>query len=252
MKLRFSFFVVFFLVYLGMVSGRAAAQRFTSNPQIVPARINDDSGDQDARQAYLALKAGKLDDARKYLAEADSSSPFAMYVQAGLTGDAARAANIYEEIAAQNPNKPIGREALLQLYKLHFAAGDYGTAHREYLQLRKYPEYARLTDPAGLEDSLQTPKALPMPVASNPPVVTSPSESGSFVVQVGVFSTPENAQKFVKSLEGSGFSGTVFTKMSSGKTLYAVSAGSFSTREEAQAFAENLKSRSIDCIVVQR
>lgn len=252
MKSSFSFFLLCTFVFLVLESGSVTAQRFTSNPQIMQAKATEDSRDQNARQALIALKAGKLDDARKYLAEADSSNPFARYVRAALTEDAVEASDIYKGIVAENPDKPIAREALLQLYKFHFAAGDYRAARAEYLQLRKYPDLAKLTDPTDLEDSLQTPKALARPQALTPPTLPQPGESGSFVVQVGVFSTPENAHKFVESLRTNRINGTVFTKIEPDRTLYAVSAGSFSTREAAQSFAADLKSRSINCIVVQR
>ncbi|HQT92844.1 MAG TPA: SPOR domain-containing protein, partial [Candidatus Kryptobacter bacterium] len=71
------------------------------------------------------------------------------------------------------------------------------------------------------------------------------------LVQVGVFTTADNARKFVQSLKMYGVTGTLFTKSDGGRTLYGVSAGSFSSREAADDMAANLKSRSIDCIVVQ-
>ncbi len=253
MKSSSTLLITLILVIPILGSESAFAQRFTSKSQSQQAQSVDNTADQNAAQAYMALKEGNLDDARKYLAKANSSDPFAMYVRAALTPDAAEAADVYKEIVAENEDKPIAREALLQLYKFHFAAGDYNAAHTDYLELSKFPMLTQITDPLGFEDSLQTPAPSVKPQLANTLPAASPTkESGNFAVQVGVFSTPQNARKFMESLRTSGINGAIFTKAESGRTLYAVSAGTFSTRVAAQAFAADLKNRSIDCIVVQR
>lgn len=251
MKSSSTLLITLILVIPILGSESAFAQRFTSKSQSQQAQSVDNTADQNAAQAYMALKEGNLDDAREYLAKANSSDSFAMYVRAALTPDAAEAADVYKEIAAENEDKPIAREALLQLYKFHFAAGDYNAAHADYLELSKFPMLTRLTDPLGFEDSLQTPAPSVKP-QNTLPLAGPTKESGNFAVQVGVFSTPQNARKFMESLRTSGINGAIFTKAESGRTLYAVSAGTFSTRVAAQAFATDLKNRSIDCIVVQR
>lgn len=253
MKYYFFFLSIFVLVFGVACTKSVFAQRFTSEGQSQQVQKVEPTVDQNAAQAYMALKEGNLDDARRYLAEANSSDPFAMFVRAALTSDATEAADVYKEIIAENEGKPIAREALLQLYKYHFAAGDYNAAHADYLSLRKFPMLTQLTDPLGFEDSLQTraPSVQLQTVQPRPGVNTAP-QSGNFAVQVGVFSTSQNARKFVESLRMKGINGTIFTKVESDRMLYAVSAGSFSTRGAAQSFATNLKNRSIDCVVVQR
>ncbi len=230
------------------------AQRFTSSGPSRPVVKADTLADYNARLAYDALKAGKLDDARDYLDDADPQDPYAMFVHAALTQDAVTASNMYKEIVAENEGTPIAREALVQLYKYHYAAGEYNSAHRDYVELKKFSVAPGVPDPLGLRDSLQAlPTASPLQqsletrqtdasAAARPPV---------YLVQVGVFTTADNARKFVQSLKMYGVTGTLFTKSDGGRTLYGVSAGSFSSREAADDMAANLKSRSIDCIVVQ-
>ena len=216
-------------------------------------------------KAYTALKAGKLDDARKFLAAVmqNVSDPVAKYVRAALDQNAIEAADIYKEIVAENPGKPIGHDALLQLYKYHFAEGEYKSAHTDYLELQRYSDLPRagastgqLIDPAGFKDSIQTEETFndsqSLPETPAPNAETRPVGCGNFVVQIGVFSTLENAREFAEQLRTKNVDAIVFTKSEDGKTLYAVSAGTFSTREAAETFASELKNRSINCIVVQK
>ncbi|MCL5268254.1 MAG: SPOR domain-containing protein [Bacteroidetes bacterium] len=251
--------IAFFIVCLVMTfvfrPGAALAQRFSSEDESQKTQGTVITGDQNAQQAYLSLKAGELNDARRYLTEADPSDPFAIFVRAALTPDAVEAADTYKEIIAEYPGKPIAQEALLQLYKYHFAAGDYGDAHTDYLELRKYsPMMTQLVDPLGFEDTLHLPPTVPAPPVSNePPKAVGPVRpSILFAVQFGAFSTPQNARSFAATLKDRGISATVFTKVDGNRTLYAVGAGGFSTRAAAEAYAQDLKRRSIDCIVVQK
>jgi hypothetical protein len=244
------------------------AQRFTSEEQMTRPGLKADTGFINAERSYLALKAGDLDNARKYLSLADASNPFAMYVRATLTPDATQASGIYKLIVNEFPDKPIAREALMQLYKYHYAAGDYRLARTDYLQLRKYPGSTQLTDPAGLSDKMpaekdtllergvsQNPVVAPQPPVGVPPSTSTqeespvPSEEG-YAVQLGVFSTRANAEKLVTQLRSKNISASVSMKPADGRTLYAVTTGDFRTRDAAETFAARLKSRSIDCIVV--
>jgi SPOR domain len=230
------------------------AQRFTSSGPSLPVMKTDTIADDNARLAYNALKAGNVDDARDYLDDADPQDPYAMFVRAALTEDAVTASNMYKEIIAENEGTRIAREALIQLYKYHYAAGEYNSAHRDYVELKKFSVPPGVPDPLGLRDSLQ---ALPVSPAQQSPEtpqtdVSAASHPPVYLVQVGVFTTADNARKFVQSLKMYDVTGTLFTKSDGGRTLYGVSAGSFSSRDAAEDMAANLKSRSIDCIVVQR
>ncbi|MCL5035290.1 MAG: SPOR domain-containing protein [Bacteroidetes bacterium] len=238
-----------------LLPGTVRAQRFTSEDKSQKADGMVASGDRNAQQAYLSLKAGDLNDARRYLTESDPSDPFAIFVRAALTPDAVEAVDTYKEIIAEYPGKPIAQQALLQLYKYHFAAGDYGNAHTDYLELRKYtPMMTQLVDPLGFEDTLRLPQpSTALPVSSEQPQPSSPAPpSAMFTVQLGAFSTPENARRFIATLKEQGIQAAVFTKADGSRTLYAVSTGSFSTRSDAEAYAQELKGRSISCIVVQK
>ncbi len=238
------------LLLLGV--GAANAQRFTTKGEENRIPSKPDTGSINAEKSYLAIKGGDVDKAREYLSLADPSNPFSLYVHASLTEDAGEAAGIYREIVEEFPNKPIAREALLQLYKFHYAAGDYRSARTDYLQLQKYPEMSQLADPTGLSDTLQGSSTLPMQIQRTDTLTALPSkERGGFTVQLGVFSTRANALRFAAQMKTDNLATAVSTKAVAGKTLFTVSTGKFPTREEAAAFASSLKSKSINCVVVE-
>ncbi len=239
----------------------AFAQRFTSEGPMQSMRVTDSTSDTNGELAYEALKAGKVEEARDYLDDADLESPYALFVRAALTQDAVTASNIYKEIVAENEGKPIAREALIQLYEYHYAAGQYAAAHRDYVELKKFPLPPPVSDPLGLADSLQDLPAFEPPAASpaaGPAVPPSPEPAATqsqptlYIVQVGVFTTAENARKFIQDLRVYGVKGKVFPKDLGGRTLYGVSAGTFSDRKAAEDMAANLKSRSVNSIVVEQ
>jgi len=261
----------------------AFAQRFTTAPKTDQPQsgkrhdINtkaqqaiDSTGGKiksyNAEKAYIALMAGRLGDARKFLAAASLSDPVSMYVRAALNQNAVEAADIYKEIVAENRGKSIGRDALIQLYKYHFAAGNYKAAHTDYLELQKYPNFMRtpngsrfattglstdqLIDPTGLKDTVQTFRDYSGLQKDSDTVAAG--DSGEFIVQVGIFSTFDNARKFVEEMRAKNIDAAVFTRTETEKTRYAVSAGSFSTRDAAESFASDLKNRSVNCMVVHK
>lgn len=248
---------------------RALAQRFTSSGSSQPAPVADTARNRNGELAYKALKAGNLQDARGFLDDANPASPYALFVRAALTQDGVTAADLYKEIVAENEGMPIAREALIQLYRYHYAAGQYAAAHRDYIELQKFLLPPPVPDPLGLTDSLQavpafqptqpSPSQPPLsqlspaqPPLSQPSVEVSEAEPTIYLVQVGVFTTPDNARRFIQNLKVYGVNGKLFTKDIGGRELYGVSAGSFSDKEAAEDMARNLKSRSIQCIVVEK
>lgn len=238
------------LLSVGVVT--ASAQRFTTKGEGNHIPSKPDTGSINAEKSYLALRSGDVDRAKEYLTSADPSNPFSMYVHATLTEDAGEAAGVYKEIVEEYHDKPVAREALLQLYRFHYAAGDYRSARTDYLQLQKYPEMSQLVDPAGLGDTLQDSSTFRTRIEGTDSLRSLQAERGSaFVVQLGVFSTQENAKKFVSQMKANGIIAKISTKTVAGRLLYTVSTGKFATHEEAIAFAASLKSRSINCVVIE-
>jgi|GEM_PF-4979480 hypothetical protein len=223
----------------------------TLSPQTVA------STDKFSLSAYLAYKRGDISLSHAYLDSVRNIDPYAMYVRAALTENANEASNIYREIVLQNQVPSVSRDALIQLYKYHYAIGDYKKAHLDYVALQKFPMVSHIIDPVGLSDTLPQLKTEPIEsktVAQSSAGATSFEEEskGQFIVQVGIFSTRENAQRYTEKLAQEGLKCTLFEKAVNDRTFYAVSAGMFVDREEAENFALSLKQRSINCFVVKK
>ena len=238
------------------------AQRFTGQGPSGVAQPAGTTSDVDGELAFEALRSGKLEDARNYLKAANPGSPYAMFVRAALTQDGVTAANMYKMVVAENEGTPIAREALIQLYRYHYATGQYAAAHRDYVELKKFALPPPVSDPLGLVDSLED---IPHSQSNEPaqPVAAPPEKSAQvsaaaqatpsiYLVQVGVFTTRDNARRYVHDLKVYGVNGKVFPKDIGGRTLYGVSVGSFTDQDAAQAMVDNLKSRSINAIVVEK
>ncbi len=203
-------------------------------------------------KSYEALKQGELSEAKRYLAKANTSDPFAMYVRARLTPDAVSASDIYKEIVAEAPGTPVAVAALKQLYDFHYAAGDYVAARTDSIEMQKLlgRSSAAGTKPIGEranEESVPTMRSDATPQSS---VVDS--KPVSYAVQLGAFSSTANAKRYIVSLRRKGVDGKIHIIHGRARTLYAVDAGEFQTRELAQRFANELRRKSIDCMVVGR
>ena len=228
------------------------AQRFTSpNPSELAPPANKTS-DVKGELAFEALRSGKLEDARNYLKGANPESPYAMFVRAAFTQDGVAAANMYKMVVAENEGTPIAREALIQLYRYHYATGQYAAAHRDYVELKKFALPPPVSDPLGLVDSLDIIPHYQINEPAQPVAAATQATPSIYLVQVGVFTTRDNARRYVQDLKAYGVNGRVFPKDIGGRTLYGVSVGSFSDQDAAQAMVNNLKSRSINAIVVEK
>jgi rare lipoprotein A len=74
------------------------------------------------------------------------------------------------------------------------------------------------------------------------PAAQAKAAGGKYFVQVGSFSSPENAEKLVKRLKAQGYGGSRQKRAESGgKVLYRVQAGSFPDKAAAEAALKALK-----------
>jgi len=83
----------------------------------------------------------------------------------------------------------------------------------------------------------------PAPVVVAKPVVQSPKIASGWAVQLGSFSSQENAGRLVKEVKRKGFSGYLMPLNKSGKTLYRVRVGPVSTKDEATQLAARLSAK---------
>lgn len=198
-----------------------------------------------------------------------------MYLQGVLTSDGSEAAKTYQSIVDNFPRNEWADDALYRLYQYYYSIGLYKTAEQKLRQLKElYPfsSYAS-EDPEELEKKVvreekpPTAEKAPIdekPIAEEKPVVEekpiqvrskdiAKNIASIFTIQVGAFSTYQNAEalraKFVKE----GYAASIFTKVSRDRKLHMVRVGEFKTRSEAKTFAAEVKKKfSLDSIVVTR
>jgi cell division septation protein DedD len=91
---------------------------------------------------------------------------------------------------------------------------------------------------------------------SEAPKVETPKHelaTGSFTLQVGVFSTPANAKKQKSFFEYQQYSAEIVSKAKGSRDLFYVYVGSYATADEAKAHGDEIKrSFNIDFFVVTR
>jgi len=205
-----------------------------------------------------------------------------LYIQAVLTTDGALAVKRYQEIAEKYPASVWADDALYKVYQYNYSLGLYKKADESMEQLRsRYPQSIYVTgaeksatpavtaaeQPAAVRPAVvpaETPAAATQPLpgaaekrqepAKNDVVEqTKPMQqtktaaqqaapAGRYYVQVGVFSTEENARKAIQKYGGMvGRMPGMTPKTSGGKTMYIVRFEGFDTAESARAFSTDLR-----------
>lgn len=202
--------------------------------------------------------------------------PGVLYLQAVLTTNGSDAAKMYQNIVDNFPRSEWADDALYKLYQYYYSIGLYKTAEQKLQQLKQeYPFSAYATDQAPLTDvSLQQPeeekagksngtmetkkdldtrreiKEYQTPKESHP---YPPRYSTAFTVQVGAFSTMQNAEELKTRFEQEGYQCNIFTMVSNGRKLHKVWVGEYKTQNEAREVIQQIKEKfGLSAIVVSR
>jgi len=179
------------------------------------------------------------------------NNPGVMYLQAVLTTDGTEAAKLYQNIVDNFPKSEWGDDALYKLYQYYYSIGLYKTADQKLTQLKEeYPFSAYAAEKNSIVEEKQATKEKP---TVTKPKGTVPKFATNFTVQVGAFSTLENASELKTKFEKEGFQSNIFTIVSHGKKLHKVWVGEFQTYDEARRFTAEIKSKfNLTSIVVSR
>ena len=179
------------------------------------------------------------------------NDPGVMYLQAVLTTDGAEAAKIYQSIVDNFPKSEWGDDALYKLYQYYYSIGLYKTADQKLVQLKEeYPFSAYATEQTAMAREKTVSKEKPILVK---PKSTVPKYATGFTVQVGAFSTLQNAEELKSKFEHEGYSSNIFTIINNGKKLHKVWVGEFKTYEEAKSLTSEIKKKfNLTSIVVSR
>lgn len=179
--------------------------------------------------------------------------PGVLYLQAILTTDGTEAAKIYQSVFDNFPKSEWADDALFKLYQYYYSIGLYKTGDQKLQQLRQeYPfsAYAGNAQQEKAEEVKEKPEEAPAQVASQNPIEKYPT---SFTVQVGAFSTLQNAEELRAKFERENYSSNIFTIVNNGRKLHKVWVGEFQTYEDAKRFTGEIRSKfGLESIVVSR
>jgi len=179
------------------------------------------------------------------------NNPGLMYLQAVLTTDGTEAAKLYQNIVDNFPKSEWGDDALYKLYQYFYSIGLYKTAEQKLAQLKEeYPFSAYATEKNLVAEEKPIAKEKPADVK---PKGTVQKYATNFTVQVGAFSTLQNAGELKAKFEKEGYPSNIFTIVSNGKKLHKVWVGEFQTYNEAKQFASEVKKKfNLIAMVVSR
>lgn len=240
------------------------------------------SEDDEIRRYIGMLDKGEIEDVRQALPQLQTrrqNDPGVTYLQARVTTNAIESVKLYQSIVDNFPRSEWADDALFRIYQYYYSMGLYKTADLKLQQLRReYPASEYVTgrremklpakeEPIRLPQSEiqsdtvvdeKTPPAETQQERPNvaPPVTSSrvePTFEGQYALQMGAFSTAENASKQKAFLEQKGFSVEVRNRVRGGRSLYVVLLGSFKDIEQARAMKSELKTKyKFDSMVVER
>jgi tetratricopeptide (TPR) repeat protein len=182
--------------------------------------------------------------------------PGVLFLQGVLTTDGTEAVKVFQSIVDNFPKSEWADDALYKLYQYYYSIGLYKTADQKLEQIRRdYPFSAYARDETRVPNS--APEATPPAPSEAPVVVKQPGTvekfSTLFTLQVGAFSTLENAEELQSRFRKEGYVSNIFTMVRDGKKLHRVWVGEFQTQDEARRFSTEIKRKfNLDAIVVSR
>lgn len=177
--------------------------------------------------------------------------PGVLYLQAVLTTDGTEAAKLYQGIVDNFPKNEWADDALYKLYQYYYSIGLYKTGDQKMQQLKQeYPFSTYAVAEQSPEPAPPPPQEAPAEVK---PTGTVPKFPTSFTVQVGAFSTLQNAEELKTKFEKENYSSNIFTIVNNGRKLHKVWVGEFQTYDEAKRFTAEIKRTfGLESMVVSR
>ncbi len=229
-------------------------------PCALPAQV-----EPDIQSRLEKIYRGEIEEIRQELPSLMTryqNHPGVIYLQGMITSDGTEAVKTFQSIVDNFPESEWADDALYRIYQYYYSVGLYRTADQKLDQLRlNYPNSrylfgqqvrAQPPDETTEEDltRITTPQSPVQPEQRTPTPAPAPN---TFALQVGAFSTYENAARQRDMLSGTNEPVEITTRMRGGQNLYLVWIGAFRTREQAQEFAQQLRQRyNIEAMVVSR
>jgi len=223
------------------------------------------------RARVKMLDQGKADQVKAELPSLVAkyqNHPGILYLQGRLSSNGAEASRYYQSVVDNFPKSEWADDALYRIYLYYSTLGLSRTANLKMQQLRKdYPNSPHLREKpyqAEVSDSTDTTAVVTPPVVvSEPPPepvrkevtpsMPAPESSGNYAIQVGAFSSLENATRLKSYFEELGYPVDVQNRVRGGRSLHLVWAGRFASADEARRFGAEVKRKhNIESIVISR
>jgi cell division septation protein DedD len=211
------------------------------------------SGEPDIQRRLDMIEHGQADAVKAELPTLMTNfqnNPGVMYLQGILTPDGAEAAKTYQSIVDNFPKSEWADDALYKLYQYYYSIGLYKTADQKLAQLKQeYPFSAYAAEQPAVEEK-NPPREQPSVVK---PSGTVQKFATNFTIQVGAFSTLQNAEELKAKFEHEGYVSNIFTLVTNSRKLYKVWVGEFQSYDEAKRFSGEIKKKfGLESIVVSR
>lgn len=221
------------------------------------------------------IKSEKLTEAKADLPLLEKKypdHPGLLYIKGLLEPDGDRALKYFEEIVKNYPSSEYTPHALLKIGEYRYARGLYVGAEQILIRIPEdFPEYEHLESAiklllrsllvAGKVDTAMiylsdfrkrfshidysefTPSASGLDLKKEKPPEEEIKVSRFFSIQIGAFSSPENALKQKSIFEKRGYQVEIGEKIREGKKLHLVWIGRYETREKASTAGREIKNK---------
>jgi len=188
--------------------------------------------------------------------------PGVLYLQGMLTTDGPEAVKLFQSIVDNFPDSEWADDALYRVYQYYYSVGLYRTAEQKLTQLKRdYPQsrYAFGEQPRFDRQGEITEEQLeePVPTATREREQTDTRQISAsqypYALQVGAFSTYENAMRQREMLRDMDEPVEITTRMQGGQTLYLVWVGAFQSRDQATEYGQKIRQEyNVETMIVSR
>jgi len=238
-------------------------------------------------ELYLSLiEEGKIDGVKENISELMSkypNDPGVLYLDALLTNNANKSINLYKQILQNHPDSKYAPDIIMKIGEYFYATGLYTQAAKLLKNIpQRYPRYKHIQrstylmiDSYNAIGEADSARYYAMLIKSMFPKIDtdgieisgikSPlsqvfnfkakknNNLGPFVVQVGAFSTKENANRLKLQISQFGYNVIVSDIESNGKRFYAVRINRYKSKEKADQIGREIKKKiGVDYRVLYR
>jgi hypothetical protein len=188
------------------------------------------------------------------LAERYPEDPGIRYLQGVVTEDGTDAVRIFQGLVDRHPQSEWADDALYRVYQFYVSIGLQRTADLKMAQMRNdYPDSPFLAMRTSAKPA--PPRAEQQPAEASAPPIAPPAgtQSGQFALQVGAYSSRENAEKQKLFFEDQGFPVEIINRVKDSRSLFLVFVGNYLTYDDAKSRIGDIwKQYRVESFVVSR